>query len=56
MQSVDIEIVFLQELTISYNTFYELQMIGTISPRYMNHIRFEQIKKAFANTDQKVKG
>jgi len=37
-QPVKIEIVYLQELSLSYNTFYQLHLPGTISPRYVNHI------------------
>ena len=44
---VSIEIAYLQELTLSCNTFYELLMMGTISPRYMNHIPQEKIISGF---------
>jgi len=43
-ESVKIEIVYLQELTLSCNMFYKLHMIGTISPRYMNYIPKEVIE------------
>ena len=46
-QPVKIEIVYLQELSLSYNTFYQLHLPGTISPRYVNHIPNEQIVKGY---------
>lgn len=44
---VQVEISYLQELALSYNTFYRLQIFGTISPRYLNHIPKEDILKSF---------
>ena len=37
-ETVVIEISYLQELSLAVNSFYQLTMAGTISPRYMNHI------------------
>ena len=37
-EEVRIELVFMQELTLANNTFYQLRLFGTISPRYLNHI------------------
>lgn len=45
---VKVEISYMQELTITYNTFYKLQILGTISPRYMNHIAKEDFSKSYA--------
>ena len=33
-----VTISFLQEMTISLNTFYKLQIPSTISPRYTNKV------------------
>ncbi len=55
-ETVRIEIVYLQELTLACNTFYQLHMVGTISPRYMNYIPAEQIKAGLRNEAAKVKG
>lgn len=33
----------MQELTLSYNMFYQLHFPGTISPRYLNHVPKEEI-------------
>ena len=55
-ETVRIEIVYLQELTLSCNTFYQLHMVGTISPRYMNYIPAEQIRAGLRNDAAKVKG
>jgi hypothetical protein len=38
-----IEIAYLQELSLSYNTFYELHLPATIAPRYFNSIPKEQV-------------
>lgn len=54
--SVKIEIAYLQELSLSCNTFYQLHMVGTISPRYMNHIPGEAIKAGLRNEALKTKG
>ena len=35
---VKITIAFIQELTLSVNTFYSLQVPSTISPRFMNSV------------------
>jgi hypothetical protein len=48
-QTVRIEIAYLQELTLACNTFYQLHMTGTISPRYMNYIPGDKIKSALRN-------
>jgi len=37
-EEVRIELVFMQELALTNNTFYQLRLLGTISPRYLNHI------------------
>ena len=55
-EAVKIEISYLQELSLSCNTFYQLHMSGTISPRYMNHIPGEVIKAGFRNEGAKSKG
>ena len=37
-EEVTVEISFLQELSLSCNTFYQLQLIGKVSPRYLKYI------------------
>ena len=37
-EQVSIEIEFLQELSISCNSFYQLYLTGIISPRYMKYL------------------
>lgn len=55
-ETVKIEISYLQELSLSCNTFYQLHMPGTISPRYMSHISGDAIKTGFRNEKAKAKG
>lgn len=55
-QIVRIEIAYLQELTLSCNTFYQLHMAGTITPRYTKHIPEEKIREALGNEASKSKG
>lgn len=42
---VVITISFVQEMTLSVNTFYRIQIPSTISPRYMNSVPLSQVKK-----------
>jgi hypothetical protein len=49
MERVKIEIVYLQELSLSYNMFYQLHMLGTISPRCMTEMKMEDIMDGFRN-------
>ena len=51
-----IEISYLQELSLAVNSFYQLTMAGTISPRYMNHIPGEKLKAGLRNEGAKAKG
>ena len=37
-EEVTVEISYLQELSLSCNTFYQLQLIGKVSPRYLKYI------------------
>lgn len=46
----------MQELALSYNMFYELHMIGTISPRYMNYIPGEVLAAGLRNEGAKTSG
>lgn len=48
-ERVKIEIVYLQELSLSNNTFYQLKILASASPRYLNHIPREVIKKSYGN-------
>ena len=51
-----IEVSYLQELSLAVNSFYQLTMAGTISPRYMNYIPGESLKAGLRNEGAKVKG
>jgi hypothetical protein len=53
-ETVKIEITYLQELTLSYNMFYEFHMTSTISPMYMNQIPKDVLKKSCRNMAAKV--
>jgi hypothetical protein len=55
-ESVRIEIAYLQELSLANNTFYQLRMAGTISPRFLSHIPGETVKAGFRNAAAKAKG
>lgn len=55
-ESVKIEISYLQELSLSCNTFYQLHLMGTISPRYMRYIPEEMIKAGLRNEGAKASG
>jgi hypothetical protein len=55
-ESVKIEISYLQELTLANNTFYQLHLAATISPRYMNQVPGDKLKAGFRNEEAKVKG
>ena len=55
-ESVKVELVYLQELTLSLNTFYQLHMVGTISPRYMNYVPGESIKAGLRNEAARTQG
>ena len=55
-QSVKIQIIYLQELTLSYNTFYQLHVPGTITPRYMHNMPAEVLKKGLRNPTAKAQG
>ncbi len=47
--TVRVELVYLQELDVISSTFYQFHMVGTITPRYMNHIPGEVIKAGLRN-------
>ncbi len=49
---VKIEIAYLQELTLSNNTFYQFHLPGTISPRYMNSLPKEELAKGLRKARQ----
>ena len=51
-----IEIVYLQELTLSSNMFYELHMTGTIYPRYMAQIPHKTLLRGFRDKAVQAKG
>lgn len=53
---VKVEISYLHELALSFNTFYRLQILGTISPRYMNYIPKDDFVKCFEKESQVSKG
>lgn len=55
-ESVRIEISYLQELSLSCNMFYQLHVVGTISPRYMRYIPAEMIKGGLRNEGAKASG
>ena len=55
-ENVKIELIYLQELSLSVNTFYQLHMTGTITPRYFNYIPQEQILYGYRNEEARVKG
>ena len=48
-EKVKIEIVYLQELSLSNNTFYQLKILGNTSPRYFYHIPHEVLMKSYGN-------
>jgi hypothetical protein len=55
-EEVRIELVFMQELTLANNTFYQLRLFGTISPRFLNHIPKESFLEGFRNPSAKSTG
>ena len=51
-----LEISYLQELSLAANSFYQLTMAGTLSPRYMNHIPANKLIAGFRNEGAKMNG
>jgi hypothetical protein len=54
--AVKIKITYLQELTLVNNTFYQLLMTGSLSPRYMTHIPQDKIIRGLKNQAVQEKG
>ena len=54
--SVRIELCYLQEIGLTLNTFYQLHMVATISPRYMNYIPGEVVKAGLRSDGARSKG
>lgn len=55
-QEVKIEVMYLQELSLSYNTFYQLHLPATITPRYLSHIPQEEVLAGFRKSSVKTEG
>ena len=53
-ESVHIQIAYLQELSLSNNTFYQLHIPGTISPRYLNWIPIDLVAKGCRKAGQVI--
>ena len=50
-EEVKINISYLQELNVEQNTFYQLHIPSTISPRYMNELSW----KHYVDNHKKIK-
>ena len=55
-EEVRVELVFMQELSLANNTFYQLRLFGTISPRYLSHLPKETLLEGFRNPTARATG
>ena len=55
-EEVIIELFYLQELSLSCNTFYQLKLVGKLSPRYLKYIPQEVVRGGFGSKVARVKG